>query len=66
MSVSDVRWRGRKVHIFPKGGSWLLVAGDAETAPDCGEAFADLGRALDAATAGDEPVHVVVHECGAA
>ena len=24
--------------------------------------FADLGRALDAATAGDRPIHIVVHE----
>jgi hypothetical protein len=31
-----------------------------------GTHFADLGRALDVATAGDRQVHVVVHERGAA
>lgn len=32
--------------------------------PEAGETFSDLGRALDAATRGEVPVHVVVHERG--
>jgi hypothetical protein len=65
MTVTGVRRRETKVHIFSKGGGWVLVAGDdAETAPDAGEAFDDLGHALDAATLGDGPVHVIVHERG--
>ncbi len=33
---------------------------------ELGTHFSDLGRALDAATAADAQVHVVVHERGAA
>ena len=50
------------VHLFPKSEGWILVIGDkAEEAAE----FPDLGKALDAATAGNT-VHVVVHEKGAA
>jgi hypothetical protein len=45
----------------------VLVPGDkSEPASAAGQAFDDLGGALDAATAGDRAVHVVVHERGAA
>jgi hypothetical protein len=53
----------RTVHLFPKADGWILMSLEKG---EQGRHFADLGRALDAATAGDRLVHVVVHERGAA
>lgn len=51
----------RTVHLIPRGSGWVLLASGK---PEAGETFSDLGRALDAATRGEAPVHVVVHERG--
>lgn len=49
----------RTVHLIPRGEQWVLISpGNSER----GMTFSDLGRALDAATRGNELVHVVVHE----
>jgi hypothetical protein len=53
----------RVVHLFPKQDGWILMSIDKG---EQGTHFSDLGRALDAATAADAQVHVVVHERGAA
>jgi hypothetical protein len=55
--------RPRVVHLFPKQDGWILMSIDKG---ELGTHFSDLGRALDAATAADAQVHVVVHERGAA
>ncbi len=49
----------RTVHLIPRGERWVLLTGGRE---EGGTTFPDLGRALDAATRGADPVHVVVHE----
>lgn len=49
----------RTMHIIPRGPHWVLVTGYPHEA---GTPFADLGAALDAATRGGDPVHIVVHE----
>jgi len=49
----------RTMHLFPKADGWILMS--QEKGED-GRHFPDLGRALDAATSGLAPVHVVVHE----
>lgn len=49
----------RTVHIIPRGGRWVLLVGGRD---EGGTTFTDLGLALDAATRGASPVHVVVHE----
>ncbi len=51
----------RIVHIIPRGGRWVVLAGGHD---EGGITYADLGLALDAATRGASPVHVVVHEPG--
>jgi hypothetical protein len=53
----------RTLHLVPREGEWRLLR-DGEDEPL--EVFTDLGRALDAATRGRDPVRVVVHERGAA
>lgn len=53
----------RTIHLFPKADGWILMADDEG---ERGRHFSDLGRALDAATRGEQPIHVVVHERGAA
>lgn len=63
MPTATHQQQPRTIHLFPKSDGWILMS------PDRGEQgmhFSDLGRALDAATAGERPVHVVVHERGAA
>jgi hypothetical protein len=53
------RYAPRTVHLFPKQDGWILMALDRG---EQGIHFPDLGRALDAATAGLAQVHVVVHD----
>lgn len=53
----------RTLHLVPRGSEWRLMReGDDQPLA----VFGDLGRALDAATRGHQPVRVVVHEPGAA
>lgn len=63
MPASLTREAPRTVHLFPKADGWILMSGDRG---EHGTHFADLGRALDVATSGERPIHVVVHERGAA
>lgn len=49
----------RTVHLIPRGERWILLGSSRD---EGGQAFPDLGLALDAATRGHTPVHVVVHE----
>lgn len=63
MPASETRDNPRVVHLFPKTDGWILMSLERG---EQGMHFADLGRALDAATSGDRQVHVVVHERGAA
>ena len=59
MPATGVQEQPRTVHLFPKADGWILMSlGQGEN----GRHFSDLGRALDAATAGDKLVHVVVHD----
>lgn len=51
------------LHLVPRGAEWRLLR-DGDDQPLA--VFGDLGRALDAATRGQQPVRVVVHERGAA
>ncbi len=53
----------RTLHLVPRGSEWRLLR-DGDDQPLA--VFGDLGRALDAATRGQRPVRVVVHEPGAA
>lgn len=53
----------RTLHLVPRGTEWRLLR-DGDDQPL--GVFGDLGRALDAATRGQQPVRVVVHERGAA
>ena len=63
MPVAAVREAPRTVHLLPRADGWILVA---EENGERGTHFEDLARALDAATRGARPVHVVVHGRGAA
>ena len=56
MPALQTRLAPRTVHLFPKADGWILMCGDR------GEHYTDLGIALDAATVGGRPIHVVVHE----
>lgn len=49
----------RTVHLIPRGERWVLMTSGRD---EGGKSFTDLGLALDAATRGAAPVHVVVHE----
>lgn len=53
----------RVVHLFPKQDGWVLMGLDKG---EVGQHFPDLGRALDAASSGFSPVHIIVHEREAA
>lgn len=49
----------KSVHLFPKADGWIVIRGDRV---EHAEHFSDLGKALDVATLGVQPVRVVVHE----
>jgi hypothetical protein len=51
------------LHLIPRDGAWRLQR-EGDDAPLA--VFADLGRALDAATSGPNQVRVVVHSPEAA
>ncbi len=59
MPTATVASLPKPVHVFPKTGGWVVVR---ESETETAHHYPDLGRALDAATCGDHPVHVVVHE----
>jgi len=61
MAAHSTAERARTYHLFPKADGWILMSQDKG---EQGVLFTDLGRALDAATSGDRPVHVVVHDRG--
>ncbi|MGE0599776.1 MAG: hypothetical protein AB7J35_11105 [Dehalococcoidia bacterium] len=61
MTLAMVASLPEPVHVFPKTDGWIVVRGNKT---DAARHFPDLGRALDAATGGENPVHVVVHESG--
>jgi hypothetical protein len=71
-AVSSVEVRGvmtataeapRTAHLFPRPNGWIVVLNDKT---EDGVLFPDLGSALDAATTGERPVHVIVHDRDAA
>ncbi|MGE3075341.1 MAG: hypothetical protein AB7N24_16415 [Dehalococcoidia bacterium] len=59
MTLAMVASIPEPVHVFPKTDGWIVVRGSGTEAA---RHYPDLGRALDAATGGESPVHVVVHE----
>lgn len=63
MPTHPVQEAPRVIHLVPREEGWVLLGEDGS---GDGPTFPDLGRALDAATSGDAPVRVIVHERGAA
>lgn len=59
MTTATVASLPEPIHVFPRTDGWVVIRG---AATEVTRHYANLGLALDAATSGCHPVHVVVHE----